>query len=518
MIVLIAAFAGCYHNFQPTELSVEEARGKEIVSPAKCHLMDGSVVVFDRGFVVGANVLTGYGVRYPLAGKDATTVVSTVALDSIVAITTYSDYTPGRQFANGTLSFFGTVLSALAIYCVSCPKCCFGSCPTVYSLEGADSSLETELFSSSIAKLLEERDVDQLKQPIPDNGRYKLRITNEAMETHYIDKFNLLLAEHPKGTLAFPNTNGDLTIVSKLGNITKAVNSEGFDVTADVSNDDKVSYRSGMEMVKELRVSPRFDFVEFTSDVPEGAKVAKVVVKYKNTLLSTILLYDVVFGSQGIHAIQWNERMNKDEGYANDFRMIYDNFSGMKLEAGEGAASGLMKRFPDAGPIAWKYVAAEMQVDGLEDLELRLSFIPDNMMIDYIGIEYDGPDNGSISQKIIYPVDAEGNTDLSGNEALELLANADGRYLVTEPGEAYTLTYSLGKREDCEQSLFIVSEGYYNEWVRGSWVRNDSTARPFDLYDIGGNLSRLSESWESNKALIESEFFNARIPVKEKSK
>lgn len=79
MIVLMAAFAGCYHNFQPTELSVEEARGKEITSPAKCHLIDVSIVVFERGFSVGANVLTGYGVKHALAGKDATAVVSTVA-------------------------------------------------------------------------------------------------------------------------------------------------------------------------------------------------------------------------------------------------------------------------------------------------------------------------------------------------------------------------------------------------------------------------------------------------------
>lgn len=63
MIVLIVAFAGCYHNFQPTELSVEEASGKEIISPTKCHLIAGSVVVFEKGFIVGGNVLTGYGVN-----------------------------------------------------------------------------------------------------------------------------------------------------------------------------------------------------------------------------------------------------------------------------------------------------------------------------------------------------------------------------------------------------------------------------------------------------------------------
>ncbi len=516
MIGLMAALTGCYHNFQPTEVSVEEARGNIKMNSAKCHLLDGSIVVFKKGFSVGANVLTGHGLRYALASKDAPIAVSSVALDSIVAITTYSDYTTGREFANGTLSFFGATLSAVAIYCVSCPKCCFGSCPTVYSFDGADSSLETELFSSSIAKLLEEKDIDQLTQPTPGNGIYKLRITNEAMETHYIDNFNLLIAEHPKGTLTFSNTNGDISIVSKLESIGRAVNSKGIDITETVSADDKISYRSGMEMVKELKAAPRFDFVEFNSRVPESAKFAKVVVKYKNTLLSTILLYDVVFGSQGMHALQWNERMNKDEIYAGDFKMIYENFSGMKLETSNRTGYGSLQKFPDAGPIAWKYVAAEVEVEGLEDLQLRLSFIPDNVMIDYIGVEFDGPDNGRFSETVINPCEAESNTELSGNEASELLASADGRYLVTEPGDAYTLTYALDKRDDCEQSLFIRSKGYYNEWVRGSWVRNDSTAKPFDLYDIGGNLSRLSDSWESNRTLIESEFLNARIPVKEK--
>lgn len=514
---------GCsYNNLQPSVLDIDEAGSNfEISSAAKCHLIDGSVLIFQKGFIVSNNIVRGVGERFYFTEKEKISfynniIVESISLDSIVAITTYDDYTSARQIANGSMYFMGAVISGVTIYCISCPKCCFGSCPTVYTYSDGFASLETELFSSGIARMLEYDDLDKLKEKVPDNGIYKLKITNEALETHYINKFNLILAEHPLGTKIYPNIENGLTVIKNTIPADSYVNSEGTDVKKELLSEDTLIYRSSMNMVNELRNGTKYDHIVLTSPVPENSVNAKLIVRYKNTLLSTILFYDVLLGSQGIRAIEWTDKMNNDPSYASDFKMIYDNFSGMEFEyfyKGKWISAG---KFPDAGPICWKITAAEVNVSDMKELKLRLRFIPDNFMIDYIGIEYDTNDNKNYSNVLLYPDKIVSNSNDPLLKPESLIEKSDKNYLITNPGDFYELTYKIQKRYDTEQSVLISSGGYYNEWIRGSWVKNDSTGRKFDLYNINENLKLLAQSWESNKTLVESEFFNTRIQIKEK--
>lgn len=517
IIFLCFSISGCsYHNLQPGEVDTDkDLKNFSTGSATKCHVIDGSVIVYRNGFTVDGNIIRGIGDRFYFTSKTNSTIES-FPLDSIAAITTYEDYSGARTVANGSLGFLGTVISGLTVYCLSCPKCCFGSCPTVYTFDNNFMSLETELFSSSISRMLEDNDLDKLKQKIPDNGVYKINITNEALETHYIDKFNLMLAEHPLGTIAYPNIGNGFTVIDKTVSLESAFNSDGVDILKEISTEDTISYRSGMGMVRELKNGPKYDWIDFTSLVPEDIRNAKILVRYKNTLLSTILFYDVVLGSQGIKSVEWIDKMNNDPVYAEDFKMIYDNFSGMKFEICKNGKWISAGKFPDAGPICWKHAAAEISVADMKEIKFRLKFIPDNFMIDFVGIEFGSDTGNNVKTVTVIPFDARNNTNGTDSNAIRMIENTDKNYLVTNPGDSYSLNYNIKKRYDIEQTVFISSKGYYNEWIRGSWIKNDTTVRTFDLYNINKNLKLIAESWETNKALIESEFFNTRIPVKEK--
>ena len=85
---------------------------------------------------------------------------------------------------------------------------------TIYTYDGKDYTLEAELFSECISKQLENEDIDLLRQKIIGDT-YKMKITNEALETHYINKFEVVVAEHPAGTELYPSVNGNLILVSK---------------------------------------------------------------------------------------------------------------------------------------------------------------------------------------------------------------------------------------------------------------------------------------------------------------
>ena len=88
----------------------------------------------------------------------------------------------------------------------------FGSCPTVYTYSGQPCTLEAETFSYSIARRFESSDLDRLDAGKVINGKYILKVTNEALETHYIDEMSLLTVDHPPGYEAFPDTRHNIVL------------------------------------------------------------------------------------------------------------------------------------------------------------------------------------------------------------------------------------------------------------------------------------------------------------------
>jgi hypothetical protein len=385
----------------------------------------------------------------------------------------------------------------------------------VYVLDGSKDWLEAELFSSSISKQLEATDLDLVSSNMPPGGTYQLRVTNEALETHYINKFSLLAVNHPVGTKVFPSPDGGFVTVGKLVPPQNVVNRAGQDISALIRAPDTLFYRSGGREVLKLAQGPYNDWLDVTLNVPEAAKKVRMVLRVRNTLLSTILLYDVVLASQGIQALEWTEKMNTDAQYASQFREIYNAFSGIAVKVLCNGEWTQQTSIRDVGPITWKYVAAEIPVDRPGALSLRLEFVPDNYAIDYVAFDTVGALERAITVDQVRPIMVRDNLGVARNDILSLINEDDDSYLVTNPGEAYRFSYNLSPKENSRTTLFISSGGYYTEWIRSSWLRNQSAAYPFNLFDLGGTLSQLAYSWQENRDMIEREFYDARIPVKE---
>lgn len=137
-------------------------------------------------------------------------------------------------------------------------------------------------------------------------------------------------------------------------------------------------------------------------------------------------------------------------------------------------------------------------------------------MIDYIGFYFNQTSENEITLEHLNPQEIINKRTASGINTNNCLSVNDDQYLVTNPGESLEFSYNIEKRSDVEQTLFVSSGGYYNEWVRGGWIKNNPSGYKFDLFKISETLRVLADSWEENKELIESEFFRTRIPLKEK--
>jgi hypothetical protein len=522
LVLAVSVLGGCFPTVETHIMKKEDLKSNyiKVNSPSKVFLKDASMIIFQEGFTVSNNYLTGEGIKHKFAKSDlpADKTGFRICIDSLVAVTVNDLKLEGsRQTANTLLFAIGLPTTAISGYCVACPKCCFGSCPTVYSYDGTGYNFETELFSYSIAKQIEENDLDLLNQPVPENGILNLKVNNEALETHYINKLSLILANHPAGTKLLPSAKGKYVLIQKPIPPVKAINSEGKDVTSLINSPDANYYRSNTEMVKKLRAGINYDWLDIKTKVPDNSKSAKLILRYKNTLLSTVLFYEVVLGSQGIKAVNWTNNMNNDKLYASQFNFVYQTFSGLIIFENKNGSLKGKGAFADAGPLSWKYSAEEFSIDGENELNIRLKFIPDNFMIDYAAFDFSDDSGNSITYQEIAPYEITDIDNSPQNDIPELINNADNKYIVTNPGDSYKINYKIIKRYDCEQTLFISSRGFYNEWIRGSWIRNNrpiNSGYTFNLADINGTLENLADSWIYSREEIEREFFKNKIPIR----
>ena len=524
VIVTVAlVVVSCYPDRQATLVGKDHLDTLTVVqAPAKVFLMDASVALFPEGFRLVEDVVQGRGWRFSstdaLQGiplEKLPRVQVQIPRDSVVAMTYFQEVvTTGRGFASVLLGLTGGALTPLSLYCIANPKSCFGSCPTVYTRNGANWEFAAELFSYSISRLLESDDLDRLG-PLGNFGSpFTLRVVNEALETHHINLMHLVAVRHPAGTLAFPTTDGNIVAVGGLREPFSAVNSEGKDILQTVRHGDDNAYRSDSIMVREVKSGRTSDWIDLRVRPTHRSGSVTLLLRLKNTLLSTLLFYEIVLGSQGVRAIDWTERMNSDRLYAAQFRYIYSEFSGVKIKSWRDGAWKTVGAVPDAGPVGWKDVAIRVPVENEGELALRLEFFPDNMMIDYTGFDLSGDESVLNASELVPSAVRDGIGTL--RSGIHPLVNEDDdRYLVTEPGDAYRFVYDLPPGENEEVTLFVRSKGYYTEWIRGDWITAPVGVQRFDLFHIDQTMMRLSELWIRERTAMESLFFRNRIPITE---
>jgi hypothetical protein len=515
VLILPLISVECFPTYKASKTDVASLKsGNYSDIQAKVFTSDNSIIIFPDGFSVNNNFIEGKGSVTNLDSYVPKPQLIKLPVDSIMAMTTYEETTGGgRYFASFLFGLTAPPLTFLGIYCTACPKCCFGSCPTVYLYDGNKYNLQAELFSECISRQLENNDLDLLCQK-NSGDTLRLKITNEALETHYINKFKVVVADHPAGTELYPAIDDKLLLVSKKEHLLSAITKDGSEVTGILLNDDNKYYRSGVDKISQLKKGPVFDWIDVKIPASRSSDT-KVILKYRNTLLSTALLYNVVIGSQGIGGLAWTKKMNEDAVYASQFRMVYDAFSGIKIRIFENDEWKDLGKFKDAGPMNWKYIAAELPHSNSGTLLLRLEFVPDNFMIDYIAVDTSSLNDNEITVQTLNPVEITNGCGDRSDSLINYVANDDSKYLITEPGDSYSFSYKIPTVAAQEQTILIYSKGYYNEWIRKGWIINKDDRYTFNLFDIDGTLSNLADDWIENSELLEKEFFHSRISLKE---
>ena len=486
---------------------------QRVTSPVRAHLVDGSIALFRSGVTVTATQVIGAGVLVSPTMAESTTVEG-VSLGSVLGLETFETQTDAASSIGLTvLATVATVGAAVALTCIGNPKC-FGSCPTAYSDSAGTLVLEAEGFSYSIARLFEDRDVDRLRATADRNGRVQLEIRNEALETHYINQVALLDVHHARDEVIAPDVAGNPVALRALSTPVRAFDRAGRDVRALLAAHDGAIFSTHPDRVMAATDSDATDWIELEVPAPP-ADSAALYLRLRNSLLNTVLLYDVMLGDRGAGALDYVARDLNRIGPAVNLGRWYAEHMGLRFAVHDGTTWQPVGRLADTGPVAWKDIVVVVPVPrGQPTLRIRMTFVAANWRIEQAAVARTWRRPATRQLPLARVVDAAGHADAA---ALTNMRDADTSYLQTQAGQRFLAQFEAGAAPmgaDSTRTFLIAWQGYYTEWIRQGWLAQAPSATPATDSTGVPILGELMRRWRSSGTDLERQFFSTRVPVR----
>jgi hypothetical protein len=467
-------------------------------------MMSGELYVLDSWRVLDdGRRLDGTGTLYSVEREPLSEGAVSIDVDEVALFETNQpdEVTPAGTVVLGIMT---TVTGALAVYCASNPKSCFGSCPTFYVEGGDPDRPAAEGFSESFARVLEARDIDALPRARGTGRRFTLTMRNEALETHAVRRVRLLAAPRPVDGRILAGPGGRFYPAVDLATPESCRALEGDCLAA-------VAARGGPERAS---LADPYDLAERETLEIEFAPVegrVGVVLAARQTLLSTYLFYQSMayFGSRAGDYLASLERGGP--ALAARATGMARALGGIDVEVSEGGGEGVREwrgigSFDEAGPIASDRQVLPFDSTGQGPLRVRLRQAKGHWRVDQVAlVRLEAP----VAPRRLGPilVEREGRPDSRARDLLE----RDDRHLITFPGDAYRISFDLPQAAN-ELELFLESEGYYYEWMREQWLaEEDAEMASLVLFHPEEALRRMAPGFKERESGLEQAFWASRF-------
>jgi hypothetical protein len=364
-----------------------------------------------------------------------------------------------------------------------------GSCPYIYSWDGERYVFEAEPYGGAIARGLEKDDVSELGQLKEEDGRYKLRMTNEVDETQMTNLTELWVVDHPIGTRVVPDVDGKLHTVSAPQNLVSARDAEGDDLLPWLHSTDHLIWEP--PPVADAAGNVQGDII-MTFPKPAGATQVKLIANATTSLWGSMMIKKIVAlrgrdvgmfyfalnhsGSVRRQLTAWEER---EELYR--LKVYVEEPTGWEVRGvlpGTGAFNSMDRILP-------------LDVSHVEGDQLRIRIHPTAgfWALNSFAVDYT-PDRPVRVEKL-KPATAQ---DLQGRDVLPELAAVDGRYLaMPNIGDSADITFAApSANAGTERAVFLHTRGYYKLHVEGTGEPDKATLKAIDK--VPGGAARFAVS------------------------
>lgn len=443
----------------------------------KVHMKNGNVYILDEWDAnkTGA-VLNGKGKHLDFNRRLIDEGVFTIHFEEIALCETN---TVGISEPLAAMTVVTAASGIMTSICIINPKACFGSCPTFYAWDGEDMTLQAEAFSTCIAPALEETDVDMLYAVKPERQDFRLKVTNEALETHIIRSAQLLALPRLNNGRTFKSPSGKFWAADSVIEPHSAAGPEGT-FLALVKAFDRNERFSGADpdyLAQKETVEITFNTIPGNKSPGKKfpGKRAGLVIGVRQSLLTTYLLYQVI-AYMGNSYGYWLSKIEQQDAETKEYiSSIGKLLGGIEIFVRDKNGTWIyVDSVNETGPIAsdvWIIPLDKLDKINTSSVHIQLRMTKGLWRIDYLGL-------AGIREQVeplrLKP-DLVFNKDTSDREAKESLLDKE-KTLVTFPGDEYTLVYHLPENYN-NYELFLESRGYYLEWMRPAWLEEENVQK-----------------------------------------
>lgn len=505
LLSLCLVAAGCTLERKIT--AANQPGGPDRESPyLKAHMRDGDVYVLrDWQVDEAAGVVRGNGEHYDLNRDVVSKGPQLVSLKQVSLFETNRETLHAPTVAALSILTIGS--AAVSAVCLANPKSCFGSCPTFYVEDGvSEGRVAAEAFSASVAPSLEARDVDALFRARPTSRTLRLRVTNEALETHVIKQAEVMAVRRPAGGRVVATADGHLWQVRALQAPTTCRAAEGDCRAAVAATDERE--RSSQSDPDDLSTR---ETVELTFPAPQPAAGAgpsprrALVLEARQTFITTFLFYQALayMGSKAGTYLAALER--GDPALRARATRLHHLLGDIEVELPDGRGGWTSAgAFDETGPIARDVQVVPLPV-GARGERVRLRMTRGHWRLGAVALAELGAEATPVRVR-------PARLDTAAGDAAAAADWLAGRRpaLVTVPGDEHLLTFELPENPE-ELELFLDTRGYYIEWMRQSWLAEESAWRVGVLLDQPAiALRTLAPAYKKLEPQIEDLFWRSR--------
>ncbi|MEO8294183.1 MAG: hypothetical protein ABI613_01630 [Gemmatimonadota bacterium] len=496
LLVILSLLPACGTRTQERRLVAPElATTLDHQSPwLKVHMRNGDLYVLSqwRSDSISGTV-TGNGQHLDQNRVVQTDGSQQVAMDSVALLETNVLH---RSPGIAAMAVLTGISAAVTVVCLADTKACFGSCPTFYVSDGERPMLQAEGFSGSIAPALEARDIDALYRARPQSRTLEVNLKNEALETHVIRYARILAVPRPAEGRVFATGDGRFLTASRLTSPAVCRADEG-DCLADVAAFD-ARERSSTADSTDLATRETID-LEF----PNSPEHPGLVIASRQSLLTTYLLYQTFayLGTRATEALSMLERADRPHGPA-----MLDVLGGIEVMVDSAGQWVTVGNDFEVGPLATDVRVVPLSHSGRGGvIRVRLRLTKGNWRLDYLAL-------ADLDREVM-PIRLDPFEVLRGDApdtvARQLLVDTAST-LVTLPGDAFTLRYRLPEHPE-RYELFLESRGYYLEWMREEWLKEENPERSaIALGDPARALRMLAPEYKKLEPRMDAAFWRSR--------
>jgi hypothetical protein len=350
------------------------------------------------------------------------------------------------------------------------------SCPFIYSWNGDHYVFDAEPYGGAIARGLEKDDYSELGELREQDGRYKLRMTNEVDETQMTNMTELWVVDHPSGTRVVPDIDGKLHTVSDARALISATDSGGHDLLPWLQSTDRLIWEP--PSVPDANGALQGD-ITMTFPKPANAKQVKLVVNAATGLWGSYMIKKMVelrgrdtgkFYFAVNHSASARKALVAWETREEIYRL--------KVYVEEPTGWEVRGVLPGTGPFISKDRILPLDVSRVKGDQLRIRIHPPAGFWALNSFAADYSADQPISVQTVRPSKA---VDMQGNDVLPALAVVDGKYLpMPNMGDTADISFAAPARKDgAKRTVILHSRGYYKLHTANTGAPDKKTLEAF---------------------------------------